>query len=559
MVKLPICPLVNRDERYPQIPCPKIATWVPPSPSAKNIVPHQVFAATDCFTRGRNATDTRTLSSVVRLLVVYFFCLVVEMCCCRYVQHTNVIGIFCDLGVPATASRICNKSVYFLKKVLNHFDIATRIFPDLYQLAGVVDGWNDHYAPTAEGLPPSSARRNPSGVRKLITIVSVAVQSRDTMRTVARQGVRSYSIMNRLIQNTLVIVAIGIILLTKIKQRRDRNDRRRKFTILDRIPSQMRNMSYLCEVSDEDCKDQLRMDRAAFHKLCFILRVSVPEKVAMFLSILAHHTKNRCVKFAFKPSGQTVSKHFHAVLNSVLRLHAIFLVKPQPITEDETNPRWQSFQGCLRALDRTYIDVHVPITEKGRYRIRKGQVSVNVLGVCDKNMRFLYVLTWWEGLPRIHNGLCDQTYGTEWREDEDCSWASGWKSDNGFKAGFLRELEKGMRKIIPTTDLMATPHINSKIHVWKKGYGALSDLLNKSGIGWNSTTSMIEIEDEGIWVSCKRADPHVKGLRYKTCPYYPQWIDIFGKDRAAGEHAVDPIDIINNLYKCGMDQEGDPT
>ncbi|KAL8520922.1 hypothetical protein ACS0TY_011466 [Phlomoides rotata] len=52
------------------------------------------------------------------------------------------------------------------------------------------------------------------------------------------------------------------------------------------------------------------MDRAAFHKLCFILqsvcglkcsrRVSVSEKVAMFLSILAHHMKNRCVKFAFK-------------------------------------------------------------------------------------------------------------------------------------------------------------------------------------------------------------------------------------------------------------------
>ncbi|KAL8490363.1 hypothetical protein ACS0TY_026033 [Phlomoides rotata] len=160
--------------------------------------------------------------------------------------------------------------------------------------------------------------------------------------------------MNRLIQNTLVIVAIGIILLTKIKQRRDRNDRRRKFTILDRIPSQMRNMSYLCEVSDEDCRDQLRMDRAAFHNLCFILqsvcglkcsrRVSMAEKVAMFLSILAHHTKKRCMKFTFKRSGQTVSKHFHAVLNSVLRLHAMFLVKPQPVAEDEIDPHWQSFQ-----------------------------------------------------------------------------------------------------------------------------------------------------------------------------------------------------------------------
>ncbi|KAL8557265.1 hypothetical protein ACS0TY_004633 [Phlomoides rotata] len=109
------------------------------------------------------------------------------------------------------------------------------------------------------------------------------------------------------------LVAIGIILLTKTKRRWELNHHRRKFTILDRIPAQMKNMSYLCE---SVCG--LKCSR----------RVSVSEKVAMFLSILAHHTKNRCVKFAFKRSGQIVSKHFHVVLNSVLRLHAMFLVKP---------------------------------------------------------------------------------------------------------------------------------------------------------------------------------------------------------------------------------------
>ncbi|KAL8499204.1 hypothetical protein ACS0TY_022251 [Phlomoides rotata] len=434
----------------------------------------------------------------------------------------------------------------------------------------------------------------------------------------------------------------------------------------------------------------------------------------------------RCVKFAFKWSGQTVSKHFHAVLNSVLRLHAMFLVKPQPIIESESDPRWQQFQGCLGVLDGTYIDVHVPISEKGRYRNRKGQISVNVLGVCDMNMQFVYILTGWEGsaadskvlrnainmenglkIPRGKYYLCDngylncegfltpykgvryhlnewtsrrpqtyqeyfnmkhtrarnvieRTFGllkmrwgilrspswylittankiimacclihnyirnemmfdpleggldeymsnqsaadsndytdvvdsldttiewttkrdemalnmfnnggnglywhpprTGWRHNEVCLTnivIEGWKSENGFKVGFQRELEKGMRRIIPNTDLVATPHINSKIHVWKKEYGALFDLLSKSGIGWNSTTSMIEVEDEGIWDSCRRADPHVKGLRYKTWPYYPQCIEIFRKDRATGENTVDPIDIINDMYKSVMDQDGD--
>ncbi|KAL8457176.1 hypothetical protein ACS0TY_035137 [Phlomoides rotata] len=113
-----------------------------------------------------------------------------------------------------------------------------------------------------------------------------------------------------------------------------------------------------------------------------------------------------------------------------------------------------------------------------------------------------------------------------------------------------------MRKIPPGTNIVANPHINSKIHIWKKEYGALSDLLSKSGIGWNSTTTLIEVEDEGVWDSCRWADPHVKGLRYKNSPYYPQWIEIFGKDRATGENVVDPIDLINELYMSGMDQEG---
>ncbi|KAL8479729.1 hypothetical protein ACS0TY_026601 [Phlomoides rotata] len=64
-------------------------------------------------------------------------------------------------------------------------------------------------------------------------------------------------------------------------------------------------------------------------------------------------------------------------------------------------------QGCLSALDDTYIDVLVPTMDKGRYRNRKGLVSVNVLGVCDTNMRFAYVLTGWEGSAADSRVLLD--------------------------------------------------------------------------------------------------------------------------------------------------------
>ena len=35
--------------------------------------------------------------------------------------------------------------------------------------------------------------------------------------------------------------------------------------------------------------------------------------------------------------------------------------------------------------------------EKPRYRNRKGTISTNVLGVCSRDMKFIYVLPGWEG------------------------------------------------------------------------------------------------------------------------------------------------------------------
>ncbi|XP_074556573.1 uncharacterized protein LOC141812482 [Curcuma longa] len=57
----------------------------------------------------------------------------------------------------------------------------------------------------------------------------------------------------------------------------------------------------------------------------------------------------------------------------------------------------RSSEGCLGALDRTYINVNAPACDKPRYRTRKGEVATNVLGVCTPNMQFNYVLSGWEG------------------------------------------------------------------------------------------------------------------------------------------------------------------
>ncbi|KAL8541830.1 hypothetical protein ACS0TY_002909 [Phlomoides rotata] len=86
-----------------------------------------------------------------------------------------------------------------------------------------------------------------------------------------------------------------------------------------------------------------------------------------------------------------------------------------------------------------------------------------------------------------------------------------------------------MKKLLPGTDLVVNPHINSKIHVWKKEYGSLFDLLSKSGIGWNCSTNTIDVLDEEAWKTQKK--------------------EIFGKDWATREHAAGAMDLVNESLK----------
>ncbi|BFG35074.1 hypothetical protein CerSpe_213480 [Prunus speciosa] len=111
-----------------------------------------------------------------------------------------------------------------------------------------------------------------------------------------------------------------------------------------------------------DCIEQLRVSKNAFKSLCTILHgkggltptrnVSIEESVAVFLNILAHNLKFRVDQKEKSGSG---------------------------------------------ALDETHIPVTVSAEDRPRYRNRKGDISTNVLGVCDPDLKFIYVLSGWEG------------------------------------------------------------------------------------------------------------------------------------------------------------------
>ncbi|XP_057807932.1 uncharacterized protein LOC131022462 [Salvia miltiorrhiza] len=127
--------------------------------------------------------------------------------------------------------------------------------------------------------------------------------------------------------------------------------------------------------------------------------------------------------------------------------------------------------------------------------------------------------------------------------------AQGWKSDNGFRPGYLTKLEEAMRKAFPTTDLKGMPHINSKTTTWKKNYYSLCEMLKNSGVGFNvAGTHMIDCTDEQ-WEGIVQKDNNARFMRYKSWPYLDAWKEIFGKDRANGDMAEDMMEATHDMYR----------
>ncbi|KAL5543024.1 hypothetical protein UlMin_010734 [Ulmus minor] len=166
--------------------------------------------------------------------------------------------------------------------------------------------------------------------------------------------------------------------------------------------------SYIRE-SDTECVNQLRMDKRTFAILCRMLRVggklkddglvSVEEQVCIFLHILAHHVKMRTIRNRFKCSSETISRYFNSVLNGVLRLQGSLLSVPSLVLESCDDERWKWF---------------------------KGDIATNVLGVCDREMKFVFVFLGWEGLASDSRVLRDAI-----------SRPNGLKVPTGTKSGFL--------------------------------------------------------------------------------------------------------------------------
>ncbi|KAL8515705.1 hypothetical protein ACS0TY_014401 [Phlomoides rotata] len=265
------------------------------------------------------------------------------------------------------------------------------------------------------------------------------------------------------------------------------------YSLRSKVTHQLNKLHFLINYNDETGKDHIQMNSNYFNRLCFLLQnlgglistrnVSISEQVAIFLIVLSHHTKNRVVKHNFGHSGYTISKHFNSVLNTLLRLHRVLLTTHH----------------FLGALDVNIMDNNSNMQTAGRGR--KKYVT---------NSRRVW--TYMEETELV------------------CA---------------LKEIVNSLATKFPGTDLKGGPHINSKIHVWKKQYACLKEVLGVSGMGLNNTTFHIDALPE-VWAAHMKViinvDPTSRGLKKKIFSFYSDWGEIFGNDRAAGADSQAYVD-----------------
>ncbi|GMJ10458.1 hypothetical protein HRI_004715000 [Hibiscus trionum] len=115
---------------------------------------------------------------------------------------------------------------------------------------------------------------------------------------------------------------------------------------------------------------------------------------------------------------------------------------------------------------------------------------------------------------------------------------------------------------LPTSQIRANVHIESRVKLLKRQYNALSEILNiGSGFGWNEeekclTASKTVFDD---WV---KSHPTAAGLRNKSFSFFDDLVQIFEKERATrttvetAAGVVEDLDAEDNIFLDALDAEG---
>ena len=153
-------------------------------------------------------------------------------------------------------------------------------------------------------------------------------------------------------------------------------------------------------------KAQLRCRKTTFQHLVRIVRpkllssrLTAAERVGMFLWFSGRSVTFHDVANTFQRSSWTCWRHIYDVMIALVHIAKEEIQFP---AAHEPYPEWTTISShlsnCVGAIDGTLIPLlNVPLSKQTNYYNRKKNLSINVLAIVSPTLKFLQVLSGWEG------------------------------------------------------------------------------------------------------------------------------------------------------------------
>ncbi|CAN1150419.1 hypothetical protein LINPERPRIM_LOCUS26430 [Linum perenne] len=123
-----------------------------------------------------------------------------------------------------------------------------------------------------------------------------------------------------------------------------------------------------------------------------------------------------------------------------------------------------------------------------------------------------------------------------------------------FRITGLKQLERMLHDRVEQCQLLAIPHIKSKVRYFKDKFTATLELKEASGFGWDDARGCI-VADEAVYADWVKSHPKASGLNNKPLPYFDELCKVFGVDHAIGADAVQAADAASILEPNAMDSD----